>query len=162
MNIRTLPIAVMLAILALFASLNWAAIMAPTVLSLGIADFTAPLGLILLLVTATVAGLFFVYIVLQQAGMILEARRNAKELKGQRELADKAEASRFTELRAFLEAELGRLASQGNAATRELGTRCDQLEQEFRTAIDESGRTTAAYLGEIEDKLDRMMPAATR
>ena len=162
MNIKTLSIVAMLAFLALFASLNWSAIMAPTALSLGIADFTAPLGLILLLVTATVAGLFFVYIVFQQAGIILEARRNAKELKGQRELADKAEASRFTELRAFLEAELGRLASQGTAATRELGIRCDQIEQEVRNAIDESVRTTTAYLGEIEDKLDRMMPTATR
>src|SRR5574337_747248 len=103
MNLRTLLIALTLAALAVFALLNWAAFTAPTALTLGFADVQAPLGLIMLVATGLVSALFLVYIVLQQAGVILEARRYAKELKAHRELADTAEASRFTELRSFLD-----------------------------------------------------------
>lgn len=157
MKFRALTIAAVLASLALFATLNWTAFTAPTALTLGFADVNAPLGLILLFTTAGVSGLFFLYIVFQQAGIILETRRYAKELKGQRELADKAEASRFTELRAFLDGELRRIEAQSGATSRELGTLMGQLEQGLQGKIDESARTTSAYLGEIEDKLDRVL-----
>src|SRR5574338_446812 len=76
MNLRTLLIALTLAALAVFALLNWAAFTAPTALTLGFADVQAPLGLIMLVATGLVSALFLVYIVLQQAGVILEAELN--------------------------------------------------------------------------------------
>ncbi len=106
MNLRTLSIAVALALLGVFTLLNWGAFLAPTTLSLGFAEVQAPLGLVMLGVTGVVSGLFLVYILFQQASVIMESRRTAKELKAHRELADKAEASRFTEMRTFLEGEL--------------------------------------------------------
>jgi uncharacterized integral membrane protein len=128
MKFRTVLVFLMLAAVAVFALSNWTAFTAPTHLSLGFLTFQAPLGLVMLVLTGVVSGLLLVYIVFQQAGVILEARRYAKELSSHRELADKAEASRFTELRAFLEAELRRLEAQNAAGTRELGARIDQLQ----------------------------------
>ena len=125
MTYRALIVIAALAALALFAFLNWSVFNAPTVLNLGFAEVNAPLGLIMLIVTGVVSALFLVYIVLQQAGVILETRRYAKELKGHRELADSAEASRFTELRTYLEAELRRIEAQGAAAQRENGARIE-------------------------------------
>jgi hypothetical protein len=104
--------------------------------------------------------LFLAYIVVQQAGMLLETRRTAKELKGQREVADQAEASRFAEMRAYLEAEMRRVEAQSNAGTREVGARIEKMEQAVQATLDESGRTLLAYLAEIEDKLDRALPPA--
>jgi biopolymer transport protein ExbB/TolQ len=157
MTYRSLFIALALAALALFAALNWAAFMAPTTLSLGFAEVNAPLGLIMLVATGVVAALFLLYIVFQQAGVILETRRYAKELKSHRDLADSAEASRFTELRNFLEAELRRIEAQHAAAQRETGARIDRLEQAVQDKLAESARSMSAHLGEIEDKLDRVL-----
>jgi len=161
MNLRNLSIAAALALLAAFALLNWTAFTAPTKLSLVIADVQAPLGLIMLVITGLFSALFLVYIVFQQAGVILEARRYAKELKAQRELADKGETSRFTEMRAFLDAELRKLEAQGAAGTRELGARIERLEQQVTEKLAESTRTLSAYVGEVEDKLDRLLPKAS-
>jgi uncharacterized integral membrane protein len=158
MNLRALAVGLVLALSALFAVLNWAAFTAPTALTLGFADVNAPLGLIMLVLTALVSGLFLVYIVFQQAGVILEARRYAKDLKTQRELADKAEASRFTELRGFLDGELRRIEGQGAASTREVVARVEQLERKLEDKFAETSRTLSAYIGEVDDKLDRLLP----
>ena len=147
MNLRSILLALALVLLAAFALVNWQAFTAPTRISLLVTEVQAPLGLIMLLVTAATTVLLLVYIALQQAGVIVEARRYARDLKSQRELADKAEASRFTELRAWLEAELHRLDA-----------RLDQLDAGLRDALAESTRTLSAYVGEVDDKLDRALP----
>jgi uncharacterized integral membrane protein len=156
MNLRTLLIALALIALAVFALLNWSAFTAPTTLSLGFSQVQAPLGLIMLVVTGAVSALFLFYIVFQQAGVIMETRRVTKELNVQRELADKAEASRFTEMRVFLEGELRKLEAQSAAATRELGARIAQFEQQLQDNLAESTRTLSAYVGEVDEKLDRL------
>ncbi|MDP1790614.1 MAG: LapA family protein, partial [Methylibium sp.] len=127
-------------------------------LNLGFAEVNAPLGLIMLVVSGVLVGLFLVYLVFQQAGVIMEARRYAKELKSHRELADTAEASRFTELRSFLDGELRKIEAQGAAATRELGARLERLELQLQEKLAESTRTLSAYVGEVDDKLDRLLP----
>ena len=162
MNLRSFSISLALVLLAVFTVLNWTAFIAPTTLSIGFTNVQAPLGLVMLVATGLVCGLFLVYIVVQQAGVILEARRNAKELKAHRELADKAEASRFTELRTFIEGELRRIEAQGGAATRELSARVEQAKQDLLEKLAESTRTLSAYVGEVDDKLDRLSgPADT-
>ena len=157
MNARTLAIAIALFLLAVFALLNWSAFSTPTALTLRFAEVQAPLGLVMLVVTGIVSGLFLVYIVYQQAGAILESRRYEKELRANRELADKAEASRFTELRAYLASELGRLQSQRATESQQVGARMEQLEERLQQRMDESARGLSAHLGEVEDKLDRVI-----
>src|SRR5262249_57814000 len=84
----------------------WKAFMAPTTLSLVVATVEAPLGLILLVVLGLLTLLFLLYVVYLQSSILVENRRNARELQAQRELADQAEASRFSQLRLFLEKEV--------------------------------------------------------
>lgn len=160
MNLRNLLVVAALALLAVFTLLNWTAFTAPTTLSLAFGEVQAPLGLIMLAVTGFISGLFLVYILFQQAGVILEARRYAKELNAQRDLADMAEASRFTEMRAFLDGELRRLEAQRAAEVRELGQRIESSEQRLVEMLAESTRTLSAYVGEVDDKLDRMLGSA--
>ena len=157
MTYRSLFIVLALAALGVFAALNWTAFITPTTLSLGFAEVHAPLGLIMLIATGVVAALFLLYIVFQQAGAIMETRRFTKELKSQRDLADSAESSRFTELCSFLQTELQRIEAQNAAAQRETGARIDRLEQGLMDKQAEAGRSLSAYLGEIEDKLDRVL-----
>lgn len=159
MNLRAFSLTLILAfvLLAAFATLNWLAMAAPSTLSLGFIDVIAPLGMVMLVFTTVISGLFIVYIVLLQAGVILEARRLTKELKAQRELADTAEASRFTELRTLLEGELRRIEAQGAASNREFGARMEQSERGMQGKLAETTGTLSAYLGEIEDKLDRLL-----
>jgi hypothetical protein len=159
MNLRAFALTLILAfaLLLLLVTLNWTAFAAPVALSLGFTDVSVPLGMVMLGFTAMISALFFVYIVFQQAGIILDARRFAKEGKVQRELAENAEASRFTELRTLLEGEMRRIEAQGAASTRELGERMAQSEHGLQDKLAEATRTMSAYLGEIEDKLDRVL-----
>jgi uncharacterized integral membrane protein len=155
MQLRTLLLVLVLALIALFAAVNWSAFTAPTTLSLVFSTVEAPLGLIMLSATAVIAVLFLVVIVYLQTSVLLETRRHAKELDAQRQLADQAEASRFTELRAFLEAELAKLGATHEQAKGELIARLERLEAEMRTAVETSGNTLAAYIGELEDRLEQ-------
>ena len=110
MKVSTLFLVVVLVIIGLFAALNWGVFMAPTTLSLGVASIEAPLGLVMLGFLAVLTALFLMFVVYVQASVVVETRRHARELKANRDLADQAEASRFTELRRFLEVELKKLA----------------------------------------------------
>lgn len=162
MNLRAFALALILlfALLASFAALNWAALSAPTAVSLGFAEISAPPGMILLAFTAATSGLLLVYIVLQQTAALLETRRFAKEVRAQRELADQAEGSRFTELKKLLEEGL-RGAEVGRAEfERVISARAEQSDQGVQDRLLESTRTLSAYLGEIEDKLDRALAGA--
>ncbi len=162
MNLRAFSLTLIFAyvLLAAFASLNWAAMAASVSLNLGFVDVSGPLGMVMLVFTAVISGLFIVYIVLLQAGVILDARRLTKEVQAQRALADTAEASRFTELRLVLEGELRRIEAQGAASQRDFKARVEQTEQSLQDKLEESTRTMTAYLGEIEDKLDRVLTSA--
>lgn len=157
MNLRSVAIVLALVALVGFAALNWTAIMTPTELSLGFAQVQAPLGVVMLGISALLCALFIVYLLFQQTGALLESRRYAKEMKAQRELADRAEASRFTELRAFLEAEMRRIEAQGAASARETEARFERFGQTLQAKLDESTRTLSAYIGEVEDKIDRAL-----
>ena len=64
--------------------------------------------------------------------VLLETRRHTKEMAAQRELADKAEASRFTELREHLNNETARLTEAFTTNGSELLARIDRLEMGLR------------------------------
>ncbi|OGA98344.1 MAG: hypothetical protein A3E25_02215 [Burkholderiales bacterium RIFCSPHIGHO2_12_FULL_69_20] len=71
MNLLAFSLTLILAyvLMAAFAILNWTAMAAPSTLSLGFTDVSAPLGMVMLVFTAAISGLFVVYIVLLQAGV---------------------------------------------------------------------------------------------
>jgi len=155
MSLRTVLLLVILAVLAVFTGLNWTAFTTPTTLSLLFATVQAPLGLLMLVVTGLLAAVFLMYVVYLQSTVMLEARKSARELHAQRLLADDAEASRFTELRTFLESRISKLeadvALSRSAAQRGL----DQLATDLRATIEQTGTVLTAYIGEVEDRLER-------
>ncbi len=155
MKIRSLLFILILVAISAFAVLNWNAFLAPTTLSLGVADIQAPLGLVMLGVLIFVAVIFLIFVVYLQTTVLLDGRQHAKELQSNRKLADQAEASRFTELRSFLETELKKQAAQNAESHASLLNRVDLLGREVRLSVEQSGNSLAASLGEIEDKLDR-------
>lgn len=158
MNFSTWTILVVVAALAAIALFNWAALSAVTTVSLGVSQVQAPLGLMVLALTAVLGLLFIVHIVVQQARAMAEGRLHAKELAAQRDLADRAEASRFSELRAYLEGELRRIETMAAEQRGGLLTRVDDLQGALQAKVDEATRSLSAYIGEVDDKLDRLQP----
>jgi len=124
--LRTVVLLVVLALVAVFAALNWTAFVAPTTLSFGVAQVQAPLGLIMLGLLAVLTTLFLLYVVYLQTTVIFEWRRHAKELQTQRELADQAEVSRFTELRTHVDTRLTELESSLSAQLGEMRERLNR------------------------------------
>ena len=155
MYLRTLLIVLVLGVVVVFALLNWSVFTAPTALSIGFTTVEAPLGLILLGAMGALTLLFLIYLVYLQATALMESRQYSRELKNQRELADRAEESRFTELRSSLETELGRIANQMADSNTAMNTRLDGLAHDLRSAIEQSTNSLSAYIGEIEDRLER-------
>ena len=154
MRARTVLLVFVLGAIAVFAALNWSAFMAPTSLTLGFATVQGPLGLIMLGLTALVTVLFLAFVVYLQTSVLIDARRHARELKAQRELADEAEASRFTELRGLVEEVLQKLEGQWEESRTSLLARLDQLERDLGSRIEQTGNTLAAYIGELEDRIE--------
>lgn len=155
MKARTIILVVVLIAIGAFTALNWTAFKTPTALSLGVTSVQAPLGLVMLGLMIFLTALFLVFVLYVQASVLVDARRHARELQTHRELADQAEASRFSELRSFLEAELKALANLHAESSAALQARLDQLDQKLHSAVEESGNTLAAYIGELEDRLER-------
>ena len=155
MYLRTLLILAVLVAVAIFTAINWNAFAAPTTLSVVFAEVEAPLGLVLLGFVAVLTLLFLVYVVYLQSSVLIESRRYARELQAQRELADQAEASRFSQLRSFLDSELRRVAQISEESRTGVLAKLEELERELRTVVEQSGNTLAAYIGEIEDRIER-------
>ena len=146
MNSRTLVLLLIVAATAALAVLNWTALSEPSPISLGVTTVDAPLGLIMLGLTVLLGVFFIAYVLSLQGSVLLDTRRHTKEMQAQRELADKAEASRFTELRAFLE-------NQHQQTQSQLMARLDALESRLAARAQESDNSTAAYVGQLEQQL---------
>ncbi|ADH85422.1 hypothetical protein [Desulfurivibrio alkaliphilus] len=148
-----------------FAALNWPTLVAPTAVSIGVAEFNAPLGLLMFGVLALLTVLFLVFVVYLQTTLMLATRRHAQELQDHRKLATQAETSRFTELRNYLEKELARQSEAAENTRAEMLNRLelvenallgrlDEAEKDLLASVEQSGNTLTAYIGELEDRLD--------
>jgi hypothetical protein len=138
-----------------FTALNWDAFLEPTDLSLIFTKVQVSLGLIMLGTLIVVTFLFLAFVAYLQGSVLLEARRHLKELQFNRELADKAEASRFTELRTFLEHELAKQVLENNNTKASIIARMDKLIDEVSISLEQTNNTFGAYIGEFEDRLEK-------
>lgn len=132
MRPRTLLLLIATALVATFVALNWSAFVAPTTLSLGFRTVVAPLGLVMLGLTLVVALALMGYANHVRKAALVRVGQSAEELRIQRRLANEAEASRFTELREYLEVELRHLSDEGIRHHTELRARIEALENEWR------------------------------
>lgn len=132
MSLRSLFLLLVGIVIVAFIGLNWTEVTRPTDLSLVFTEIHAPLGLVLIGLMALLSAVFVGLVAYQQATVLLETRRHARELSAQRELADKAEASRFTDLRGHVDQEVSRLSEVLQNHTRETLARIDRAEMGLR------------------------------
>lgn len=155
MKISTLLLLLVLTAIGIFSALNWNVFITESELSLGFMTIHLPLGLVMLGLLIFLTVTFLAFAIYLQTSSLLETRRHSRELQASRELANQAEASRFNELRNFLESNLLSLKNLHAESQSEVMAKIVQLESKFRTDIEQSGNTLAAYIGELEDRLEK-------
>jgi len=147
MSLRTLVLVLLLGLLGVFAIVNWGVFITPTRLSLVVTSVDAPLGLVMLGFTAVLVAVLLAYTLKVQFSALAEGRRQAEELRRQRDLADKAEASRFTDLRRFVEQEMAGLKQFQQ-----------QSELRLREDLADVANSLSASIGEVDERLERQSP----
>ena len=153
MGMRSLAAVVLLILLAAFAAANWGAFTAPTQLTLGVTSVQAPLGVLMLGVCALlVLGLGGLALWVHTRSL-MELRRQVKTQQSLRELADKAETSRLTQLQAALDAATQRLSAQIEATQGRLLERIDHLQREHARDVAENANSLAAALAEFDQRV---------
>ncbi len=157
MKIRTLLLVLFILLIAGFVALNFEQILQPTALNFGFTQVQAPMGLVLLGMLALVLVVFLAALVYHQTLHLMEVRRITREAADQRVLADKAEASRFTELRQYLQTELQATVARERELSDQMRSRMDQMQAALTQVIEQTGNGLSASLGELEDRLERQL-----
>ena len=154
MRTRAVLLVIAILLVAAFAALNWPDMVRSSPLSFGVFVMNAPLGLILLglLALAVIAFAFATGAIRTQA--LMDAREHHRALEEQRALAEKAEASRFTDLRTHFDGQLRDLRERDAIAATELQKASVEGHRELRTQLEGMNRMLAARLVEIEQRLD--------
>lgn len=142
MRLRTISVLVVLILIAGFLWLNWPAITAVAKFDLVLATIEAPVGLVMLAIIGLIVATFTIYLVVSQGAMLLEARRSGRELQAQKAVAERAETSRYIELRELIQAEFARL-----------GERLIEVQGEMRRDIQNGENSIAATIAELDDRL---------
>ena len=153
---RARMIILVLAILAVagFAAQNWAEISRPSTLNFGVVQAEAPMGLILL----TLLGLTLLVFLASAASMrthnLMESRQHAKALQAQRDLAERAEASRFTDLRQMLDSHLRAEQQREQVVSTEMEKTMAQHQRELRNQLEQMYHLLTSRLSDLERRLD--------
>ena len=143
MRSRFVLLVVAILLIAGFAALNWGEIIRPTSVWFGPFMADAPLGAILLGLLALAVVVFALSAASMRTQTLLESRHHYKELEAQRLLADKAEASRFTELRTHIDTHQAEMRTQLEQMNRTLSARLTDLETRLDTRFDRMGYSPA-------------------
>ena len=148
MSTRNTLLLVAIALLIAFLVLNGSLLAAPATVSLGFAGVTTSVGLVLAVLVGVVVVASLLYVLQLQMGVLAASRRHEAELRTQRDLADSAEASRFGELRAYVQGEF--LA---------LGEAQKNMERSLREELTNSTHWLAAAIAEVDERLERQYPS---
>lgn len=154
MRTRTILLVVAILLVAGFAALNWAEIVRPAPLLFGPVVADAPMGLILLAVLGITLLLFLASSIAMRTQSLIDYRQHQKTLEAQRELADKAEASRFIELRQHLDQHLKEMRDRDAIAASEFDKAMLQSRRELQGQMEQVNRTISARLNELEHRLE--------
>jgi uncharacterized integral membrane protein len=128
---RSLLVLIASGLAALLVALNWRVFAGPARVNLLFTSAEVPVGVVMLMLFALVLLVLWTIVSRWQGTLLMEFRRQAKELEAQRLLAESAEASRFTELGTLIREEIAKL----------------------RTELQETEHSIAATLGEMDDRL---------
>ena len=159
MTLRAAVLLALFAFLFAFIGLNWAEFSAPSTLSFGFTVVQMPVGFVLFAALLAVVALFSAYLMYLQATWALQQRRVFSELESQRKLADQAEASRTADLLARVNTTFDLLTRSIAASTGTLELKLTQASAANQQALADATQSLSAHLGEVEDKLDRVIAA---
>jgi DNA anti-recombination protein RmuC len=137
---------------AAVAALNWPEITRSQEMNFGLFTTTAPLGLTLLVLLALVLGVFLVSSAIQESRYLMEHRRHTRALQAQRELAEKAEASRFTDLRQNLDSHLRETRQRESMMATEFEKRLMQSHNELRAQLERMHQMIAAKFDALDGR----------
>lgn len=150
MRARLVLLVLAILLIAGFAAQNWAEFNRPSPLNLGIATVEAPLGLILLILLGAALLVFIAAAASLRTRALIESRQQSRALHAQRELADKAEASRFTDLRQMLDAHL----RENRGPNPDLEKTLAQHQRDLRNQLEQMYHLLTSRLSELERRLD--------
>jgi uncharacterized membrane protein YccC len=140
-------------VVAAIAALNWSEFTRPEQLSFGVTTATVPIGTLMLVLMGIVLAVFLVSSAIQESRYLLDHRRHTRALHAQRELAEKAEASRFTDLRTQLDTHLRESKQRDAMVATEFEKRLMQSHNELRAQLERMHQMIATRLGEIESRV---------
>lgn len=155
MRARTVFLIIAIALLVGFAMLNVDEFTRASPINLGFTTMQVPLGLMMLVLTLAILLIFLATTLYMHSANLIENKRHSKELSAQRDLADKAEASRFTELRRFMESQNEAMIQRESIAANVAQDRLMQIQVALMRRLDQVDNTTAAHVGQMQDSLAR-------
>ena len=157
MHLRSVFVLLLFVLCSIFLVVNWEGVMADVSVNLLYTQIQAPLGLILLLGPGLMILICLVYGLVQQAALSMELRRVNKQLQEARDLAQKAERSRFTELKSEMQKQLLDLQNQSAARHSALIAKIGTLEKALDDSTQETINSLSASVGEVEDHLTNLL-----
>lgn len=153
MHLRSVFLLLLFVLCSVFLIVNWEGVMAEVNVNLLWTEIQAPLGLILLMGPGLLILICLIYGFVQQAGLSMELRRVNKQLQQARDLAQKAELSRFTELKSEMQKQITELQNQSASRHSSLMAAVDESAQETVNSL-------SASVGEVEDRLSQLVEMA--
>jgi hypothetical protein len=153
MRARLIILVTAILLVAGFAALNWSEFLRQTPLSFGVFVMDASLGLILLGMLVVTLLAFLASSAHLRTVNLLDHRQHSKALEAQRELAEKAEASRFNDLRQHLDAQMRELQQRDVIAATERDKAMAQSQREMRSHLELMNKTLATRLADIEARI---------
>ena len=155
MRTKILLLIIGIVLIAGFGALNVDEFTRTSTLNLGFTSMQLPLGLVMTVLVIAILLIFLLTTLYMHSTNLIETRKYAKQLNAQRELADKAEASRFTELRRYMESQAVLATNQGNDTVAAIDRRMMQTEKLLLQRLEQTDNTNAAYWGQHDDALVR-------
>ncbi|HYF42494.1 MAG TPA: hypothetical protein VEA35_08605 [Ramlibacter sp.] len=154
MRARFVVLVLAILLVAGFAAQNWSEITRSSTLNFGILQSEGSMGLILLSLLGLTLLLFLASAITSRTQNLIESRQHAKALQAQRDLADRAEASRFTELRQLLDSHLRESKQRDTIQHTEFEKALSQHQKDTRTQIEQLSHVLNTRIGEMETRLE--------
>jgi len=145
MRVRSIALIVAGLLAAVFIVINWSVFAQPASFYFVVGTISVPIGVVMLGLIGLVTLGYAIFLGIWQSRVLMDYRRQSKELQTQRSLADDAEASRFTALSALLREEMAKQEARLEAAF-----------QTLRNELKDTEHSIAATLGEMDDRQRRL------
>jgi uncharacterized integral membrane protein len=158
MRARLVLLIVAILLVTGFAALNWGEFTRSTPLNFGLFQMDGPLGAILLGLLGLGLLLFLVSSAALRSRMLITENRYTRDLQAQRDLADKAEASRFTELRQHLDNHFRESRQRETLASAEFEKSMLQSQRELHAQLEQLHHALVSRLGDLENRVERSGP----